>query len=114
MKRANWPVLVAAVVWAAVILATAALLKETSYWAVLLPILGGGVSGVLILSRKPGAAGARWSLLAVAIVWGAALLAAGSVLWATPYALPVLLLMGGGAAVSFVVLAIAQRREARA
>ena len=114
MKRHNWPVMVVAIVWAAVILATAVLLKGTGHWAALLPVLGGSVGGALILPRKPGTAGVGWSLLGVAIVWAAALLGAAVVLWATPQVLPVLLVMGAGAAVSFVVLAVAQRREARA
>ena len=114
MRQHNWPVVVVAIVWAAVVMATAALLRGTSHWAALLPVLGGTVGGALILPRKPGTAGAGWSLLGVAIVWTAALLAAGYVLWATAYALPVLLVMGAGAAVSLVVLAVAQRREARA
>ena len=114
MRQHNWPVTVVAIIWAAVILATTALLKGTGHWGTLLPILAGSVGGALILPRKPGTAGAGWSLLGVAIVWVAALLAAGYVLWATPYVLPVLGVMGAGAAVSFVVLALAQRREAQA
>ncbi len=49
MNDTRWSIIAVAIVWAAVILATAIVLKGTSYWLRILPIVGGGAAATLIL-----------------------------------------------------------------
>ncbi|MFQ6000423.1 MAG: hypothetical protein ACE5LG_02005 [Anaerolineae bacterium] len=47
--RYNLAILAVAVIWAAVILASAKALESTPYFAPLLPVLGGGAGGSIIV-----------------------------------------------------------------
>ncbi|MCX7682081.1 MAG: hypothetical protein N2508_08995 [Anaerolineae bacterium] len=49
MDETRWPVTAVTIVWAAVIIATAVVLKGTPYWPQLLPIVGGGAAATLVL-----------------------------------------------------------------
>ncbi len=41
-----------AIIWAAVILASATILKGTPHWGQMLPILGGGAAACIIISSR--------------------------------------------------------------
>ena len=49
MHRQRWTILAVAIVWAAVLVAAAAVLRGTVYWAQVLPILGGGAAMTVLL-----------------------------------------------------------------
>ncbi len=49
MNRSGWSIVAVAIVWAAVILASAVVLKDTPYWTPMLPILGGGAGATIII-----------------------------------------------------------------
>ena len=49
MHRQRWTILAVAIVWAAVLVAAAAVLRGTAYWAQILPILGGGSAMTVLL-----------------------------------------------------------------
>ncbi len=45
-----------------------------------------------------------WTIIAIAIVWAAVIVATSNVLWATAYAPKVARILGGGAAATIIVL----------
>lgn len=49
MHKSGSVVIGVAIVWAAVIFASAMVLKDTPYWGRLLPILGGGAAATILL-----------------------------------------------------------------
>lgn len=49
MNRSRCSVIAAAIVWAAVILASAAELRDTQHWTPMLLILGGGAAATILL-----------------------------------------------------------------
>ncbi len=49
MDRSRWTIIGIAIIWAAVIFASSVILKGSSYWGQMIPILGGGAAGSIII-----------------------------------------------------------------